>query len=93
VTKLYLLVVLFVAFALPWVEVPERLANYDDPSNDFALITPKPETVCFAIQSATPRVQTARRPTRFVPERLTSTSALPSMTGPELLLFFSIQKK
>ena len=92
-TKFSLLLIVLAAFALPCTEVSEWLTACDDPSNDFALMTSKPDAVSFhVIQSNPPhRVQAVGPSTRFLLPH--STSKLPFVTGQELLVFFSLQKK
>ncbi len=94
-TKPSLLFVLLVVFTLPSVEVPEWLTRCDDPSNDFALMTSKPEAVSFHVieSDPLPQVQTTDPSRIFLPSHSTLTSEFPFITGQELLIFFSLQKK
>ncbi len=91
-TKSYLLLTILAALTLPCTEVPEWLTKCDDPSNDFVLMTSKPETVSFHViqNEPLPQVRSSRR---FLAPRANSTSELPSVTGQELLVFFSLQKR
>jgi hypothetical protein len=95
VTKLSLLLIFLVALALPCAEVPEWLTRCDDPANDFVLMTSKPDAVSFhVIQSdSVPQLQRACASTRLLPPHSTFTSELPFVTGQELLILFSLQKK
>ncbi len=95
VTKLSLLLIFLAALALPCAEVPEWLTRCDDPSNDFVLMTSKLEIVSFHVIESDPlsQLQRASPSTRFVCTHSTFTSALPFVTGQELLIFFSLQKK
>jgi hypothetical protein len=95
VTKRSLLVTLFVALTLPCVEVPDWLTRCDDPSNDFVLMTSKPKVVSLHLihSDPPPQLQRGRPPKRFLLPHSTFTSELPFVTGQELLIFFSLQKK
>ena len=94
-TKRSLLLTLFVALTLPCIEVPDWLTRCDDPSNDFVVMTSKPKVVSLhLIQSdPPPQLQGGRPPNRFLLSHSTFTSELPFVTGQELLIFFSLQKK
>ena len=94
-TKRSLLVTLFVALTLPCVEVPDWLTRCDDPSNDFVLMTSKPEAVSLHVFEKEPhtQLQRASSSTSFLTTHFTFSSELPFVTGQELLIFFSLQKK
>jgi hypothetical protein len=95
VTKSSLFLIVLVALALPCVEAPEYLRMCNDPSNDFVLMTSKSDVISFrVIQSdRLPRIQTVSPSTRFLLPNSTFASKLPFVTGQELLIFFSLQKK
>ena len=90
-----LFLILLLAFTLPCVEVPERLTRCDDPSNDFVLMTSKPEAVSLHVFEKEPhtQLQRASSSTSFLTTHFTFSSELPFVTGQELLIFFSLQKK
>jgi len=95
VTKRSLFLILLVAVTLPCVEMPEWLTRCEDPSNDFVLMTPKPEAVSFQIiePGSLPQSQRAGTSRRSLLPHPALTSELPSVTGPELLIFFSLQRE
>lgn len=93
--KGHLLIILLVAFALPCVEVPEWLTSSNDPSNDFVLITSKADSTPLHIIKDDPAIHIQNGcvwPT-FVAPHPNSTTELLSVTGRELLAFFSLQRK
>jgi len=95
VTKLSLPFVLLVVCMLSCVEASEWLTRCDDPSNDFVLMTSKSEAVSFHVTKSDPlsQVQTVDPSRRFLQPHSTFASELPFVTGRELLIFFSLQKK
>ena len=94
-TRRHLLLIVLLAITLPCIEAPEWLTMNDDPSNDFALVTSKPEAASFhLIQSdPPPQSQGARPSTRSLLPHSRFVSKVPFATGQELLIFFPLQKE